>query len=89
MDIDYSVPELVVSVAEMGSWEQDGALKADERKKALKVAFSGIDGGGYEVTFVLEKRRVNESLKDLAAEAVARQLEDKDGIELLDIPKTL
>lgn len=88
-DIDFSIPDLVVRVAEMGSWEQDGAFK-DERKKALKVTFSRMEGGGFiEATFVLEKRRVNGSLKDLAAEHVARQLEGKGDIELMDIPGTL
>ena len=88
--IDLSPCDIVVRVVEMGSWEQDGALKDEERKKALEVTFSEMEGERFiEVNFVLEKRSVNESLKDLAAEAVARQLEDKGGIEQMDIPKTL
>ena len=75
--------DVVVKVAEVGSWEPDGAVKDDGRKKSLKVTI-----GDIEIPFVLEKIRKNKNLKDLAAEAWAKQLVNKADIGLLKI-KTL
>ena len=89
-NIELFVRDLVVRVTEMGRWEQDAAVKDEGRKKALKVIFIPIEGGEYfEFSFVLEKKRVNESLKNLGAEVVAKQLVTKAGIDLLEIPETL
>ena len=71
-----AILEAVADYKQLADMEQlvNAGVK-DERKKALKVTFSRMEGGGFiEATFVLEKRRVNGSLKDLAAEHVARQL---------------
>ena len=82
--------DVVVKVAEVGSWEPDGAVKDDGRKKSLKVTISGmiIEDIDIEIFFVLEKIRKNKNLKDLAAEAWAKQLVNKADIGMLKI-KTL
>ena len=75
---------LVIRVSELGSWVQDGESKDEERKKAFEVTFKQAEEVGFmKATFVLEKKRVNKSLKDLAAEAVARQLVDMGCFEQL------
>ena len=86
-DIDQSIPDPVVTVSEMGSWDQEGAIQAqdEERKKALHITFRQIEGGGVLVaSFVLEKKKkVSECLEDLAAVIVAKQMADKSHIEIV------
>jgi hypothetical protein len=87
-DIDLSTPDVGVTVAEMGSWDQDDAIQAkeEERKKALHIAFKRMEGEEVLVaSFVMEKKeRISESLKDLAAEAVAKHMVDKSLVEIVD-----
>ena len=88
-NIDMTIPAVVVKLAEAGSWEPGSAARDEGRKRGLKIIIRSHRGAEIVAYFVLEKMRVNKSLKDLAAEAVARQLEYKGSIEQLNIPKTL
>ena len=85
-DIDLSTPDVGVTVAEKGSWDQDGAIQdLEERKKALSLSFRRMEGGVLVVSFVMEmKEKVSESLEDLAAETVAKQMASKSHIEILE-----
>jgi len=60
-----------------------------ERRKSLSVFFYAADGWMLEISFVIEKKRVNASLIDLAAEAVALQIKTDGDIINLGIPVTL
>ena len=81
------IPDLLVLISEMESEDPDVSFKGDERKKSLDIIFGCHSD--IEVYFVLEKKRVNGCLVDLAAEAVAKELEHMGCIKELEIPRTL
>merc|ERR1712112_789570 len=76
-------------VPEFGVWfeELDSRTEEGERRKSLTFFFKAQ--WDLEVGFIVEKKRVNDSLVDLAAEAVAKHLEDVEDVTKLEIPKTL
>lgn len=85
--IDLSIPDVEVSLAEMGSWDEDGAIEAqEERRKALSITFRQMEGEGVlVVSFVMEKKeKVSKFLEDLAAVAVARQMANKSHTEIME-----
>ena len=83
-NIGTLVPDMLVSIFEW-RWDPEVSFKGDERKKCLYIYLGDIEVVG----FVLEKKRVNRCLVDLAAEAVAKELEHNGCIKKLKIPKTL
>ena len=64
----------------------DGS-KACERKKLLTLFINAK--WSLEIRFVLEKRRVNSNLVDLAAEALVRSIILEEDIDQLNIPTSL
>ena len=68
----------MVRVAEIQGWDEDGAFNDEETSRIE-------DRGVCEVSFVLEKKRVNQNL---ATKAMARQLDNKAGVVQLVIVKT-
>merc|ERR1711892_308927 len=61
--------------------------KKEERMKHFTLFFNAK--WALEVKFVIEKKRINDNLIDLAAESVVKNLMIKEEIEELDIPETL
>ena len=81
--------ELRTLLPKFGCWFEeivDGS-KACERKKMLTLFFNAK--WALEIKFVLEKKRVNNNLVDLAAEAVVEKFVIEEEIEDLNIPETL
>ena len=81
--------ELRTLLPKFGCWFEeivDGG-RSCERKKMLTLFFNAK--WALEIKFVLEKKRVNKNLVDLAAEAVAQKFVIEEEIEDLDIPETL
>jgi len=84
-EIRHLVPRLGVWFEEMV--EDDLSLTTSERKKSFTIFLRAK--WMLEIKFVFEKKRVNTSLKDFAAEAVAQQMKIEDDIDSLEIPLTL
>ena len=72
-----------------GMWFEEIASggEDDERKKNFTIFFNAK--WVLEVKFVVEKKRVNRNLLELAAEAVVRGVYSEDECENLEIPLTL
>ena len=60
---------------------------ADQRKKHLSLFLNAK--WALEVKFIIEKKRINRSLADLAAEAVVQNILIEEEVEELDIPECL
>ena len=81
--------ELRTLLPKFGCWFEeivDGS-KLCERKKMLTLFINAK--WALQVKFVLEKKRVNKNLVDLAAEATVQRFHIEEDIEDLDIPGTL
>ena len=61
------------------------SFKDNERRKLLTISMDGL----WEVQFIVEKKRLNTDLVDLAAEAVARQVRRREGLQELEVPLSL
>ena len=81
--------ELHNLVPKFGIWFEEiiEGSKKEERKKMFTLFFNAK--WALEVRFVIEKKRVNNSLLDLAAEAAVQDFMIEEEIEELDIPETL
>jgi len=81
-DLEDIIPDFEVTIS-------DGELRGDfGRKKWFDVRF--ISTWNMTVRFGIEKKKCeNNLLVNIAAAAVAKQLEDVDHVEDLEIPKTL
>ena len=81
--------ELHSLVPKFGIWFEEiiEGEKSDERKKHFTLFFNAK--WALEVKFVIEKKRVNNNLKDLAAEACVKSIMIEEDIVELDIPETL
>jgi len=84
-EIRHLVPRLGVWFEEVV--DDDMSLTTSERKKSFTIFLRAK--WMLEIKFVFEKKRVNTSLKDFAAEAVAQQMKIEDDIDSLEIPLTL
>merc|ERR1712117_199153 len=81
--------ELHSLVPKFGVWFEeiiDGG-NSDERKKHFTIFFNAK--WALEVKFVIEEKRVNNTLIDLAAEACVKNVMIEEDILELDIPETL
>jgi len=76
------VPAFRISIEEI----VDGS-KAMERKKELSLFFNAK--WDLEIKFVIEKKRKNKNLVDLAAEMLVQNIHSEDEIVELPIPETL
>ena len=81
--------ELHTLVPKFGVWFQEinSGTTIMERKKMLTLFFNAK--WALEVKFVIEKKRNNKNLVDLAAEAVVRNIVIEEEIVELPIPETL
>jgi len=81
--------ELPNLVPKFGMWFDEfseGGIE-DQRKKSFTIFFNAK--WKLEAKFIVEKKRVNRSLLELAAEVVVRRLEWKEEVEALEVPRTL
>ena len=80
------VPTVAIWFEEL---EQDSevSIKDDERRKLLTINIEGQ--WNLEVQFIVEKKRVNADLEDLAAKAVAREVRRREGLHELEVPVSL
>jgi len=81
-ELSNIVPDLAVMVEDM-ELESPGG-----RKKSLSVYFN-IDQTDIEVMFILEKKRINDNLVDMAAEIVSKTVRNLEDLEKLEVPRTL
>jgi len=79
---DELIPHFDVSVV-----EGEGLGGENGRKKMIKLKFA--KKWNLEVNFVVEKKKSECSLVDVASKAVAKMLNDEEDIEDLEIPITL
>jgi len=81
--------ELHGLVPKFGIWFEEimEGSKKEERKKNLTLFFNAK--WALEVKFTIEKKRVNNSLLDLASEAAVKHIMIEEDIDDLDIPETL
>eukprot|EP00092_Neocalanus_flemingeri_P007200 GFUD01007778.1.p1 GENE.GFUD01007778.1~~GFUD01007778.1.p1 ORF type:complete len:356 (-),score=97.92 GFUD01007778.1:35-1102(-) len=81
--------ELHSLVPKFGIWFEEivEGGENEERKKNFTLFFNAK--WALEVKFVIEKKRVNNSLLDLAAEAAVKDIMIEEDIDELDIPETL
>ena len=83
--------ELKRFVPSLSVWFEDivtGGDEDEERKKNLTTCFYGTRST-LEVKFVVEKKRVNRSLAELAAEEVVKSIYSEEEIDSLEIPREL
>jgi len=64
-----------------------GFKGSNERRKSFSIVFNAK--WSLEIQFLIEKKRVNTSLLDLAAEAVALRIKDRNDVVNLEVPVTL
>merc|ERR1719427_188148 len=88
-EIKRLVPDIAIRFNEIMSEKQE-----DERKKSLTIHFDGVVNVHGEhvnvlVTFVVEKKRVNNNLVELSAEILVNSIYSKEEVESLEIPKEL
>jgi len=81
--------ELHNLVPKLGVWFEELPVRGevDQRKKHLSLFLNAK--WALEVKFIIEKKRINQSLADLAAEAVVQNILIEEEVEELDIPECL
>lgn len=81
--------EMLTLVPNFGVWFEEiiSGGRGEERKKNFTLFFNAK--WALEVKFVIEKKRINKNLVDLAAEAVVKNILIEEEIEELDIPEIL
>jgi len=82
MEIEKSVPKIAIWFEEIVTGGEES-----ERKKNLTICISGE--WDLEVKFVVEKKRVNRNLVELAAETLVRSIYSEDEVKNLEIPREL
>jgi len=87
--------ELRTLVPSLGVWFEEVSVdpeisfkgELNERKKQMVVFFRAK--WTLEVKFLIEKKRVNSSLVDLAAETVTKMIVHEEQVRQLEVPRTL
>jgi len=86
-EIYHLVPPLGAWFEEIVEDENEMVESKGERSKSFTIFFNAK--WVLEIKFILEKKKVNKCLVDIAAEKVASTLIDADDVEDLEIPITL
>jgi len=87
-EIERLVPDIAIAFDEIMSGGQE-----NEREKMLTIFFDAVGSGKHEnelvLTFVVEKKRVNNNLAELSAETLVKSIHSEEEVETLEIPKEL
>ena len=81
-EIKRSLPKIAIWFEEIVTGGEES-----ERKKNLTICLSGK--WELEVLFVVEKKRVNRNLVELAAETLVRSIYSEEEMEKLEVPREL
>lgn len=79
--------EIKKSLPKIAIWFEEIVTGGEEREKNLSIFISGKYG--LEIKFVVEKKRVNRNLAELAAETLVRSIYSEEEVKKLEIPREL